>query len=228
MPGPVGSASALGPAAMPLLPFTTGAGCHFKMDGPAPAHQAEGQSSPLGVPITVASEGGGRGETHVVVMGRGWTGLRGTPAAGGSGANQTLFVQGCSRHLVWMWPRVHTGRPGQLGGHLSGHLPHFHVKGRDDITWGLGAAICSWEGIVLRATCPRTRVAGLAGAECQGEEGNQQKVLSGGWALKGRAVLGCCHHLCPCPQSRSDGPPPCQDHAAAGQRAPSPPLLAAT
>lgn len=169
-----------------------------------------------------------REKTHVVVMGRGWTGLRGTLATGGSGANQKLFVQGCSRHLVWMWPPLHTGRPGQLGGHLSGHLPHFHVKGRDDITWGLGAAICSWEGIELRATCPRTRVAGLAGAECQGEEGNQQKVLSGGWALKGRAVLGCCHHLCPCPRSRSDGPPPCQDHAPAVQQAPSPPPLAAT
>lgn len=75
------------------------------MEGPAPTYQAEGQSNPLAVPITVASEGGGGGDgekTRMIFMGRGWTGLRGTAATEGSGVSQKLFVQGCSRHLVWM------------------------------------------------------------------------------------------------------------------------------
>lgn len=229
MPGPVGSARALlGPAAMPLPPFITGAGCHFKMDGPAPTHQAEGQSSPLGVPITVASEGGGMERKPMwfswVEDGQGSEGPR--PQEG------VVPTRSClSRAAPGTW--CGCGCESTLAGQASLvdiclAISPFSCERQERHNMGAGGCHLPWEGIVLRDTCPRTGVAGLVGAECQGEEGNQQKVLSGGWALKGRAVLRFCHHLWPCPQSRSDGPPPCQDHAAAVQRAPSPPPLAAT
>lgn len=88
--------------------------------------------------------------------------------------------------------------------------------------WGWGAAICSREGIVLRATCPRTRAEGLVGAE-----GQEKEPTDSAFRRKGRPVLGCCRHLCPSPPSRpglspAQGAPLRQRQAAGVQQALSP------
>lgn len=120
-------------------------------------------AQPAECSIPVVSEDKGRGEN------RGdFHGCRRDRAQRGQGhRKERLQPEAVCPGLVWA-PGVDVSlsphcpaRP--AWGHLSGQLPRFHVKGRRDMVWGPGAAICSWEGVVLRATRPRTRAEGQGG-----------------------------------------------------------------
>lgn len=120
---------------------------------------------------------GRREKTDVGFMGGGWTGLRGIEATIGSGTGQKLFVQApgvdvASSPLCPARPAWGTSvRPS----------PPFPCERQRDLTRGLGTAICSWEGFVLGATCPRTGVGGRLGRTGEEKkETNRRRLREGG------------------------------------------------
>lgn len=96
--GQVGRCSSWSSSDVPLCLSLRGLGVTLKWKAPLPL------TRPRDSPARWVGfrRWGDREKTRAIFTGRGWTGLRGTAATGGSGVSQKLFVQGCSRHLVWM------------------------------------------------------------------------------------------------------------------------------
>lgn len=118
----------------PLCPSQWGCDDHFKMGDSALTHQGAGQSSPLSVPIPVATDDKGRGEDRCDFHGQGSQGPRPQEA-------EVLTRGGLFRAApgTWCGCGLEPTLPSQAAwGHLCGHLPHFHVKGRWGMTWGPG------------------------------------------------------------------------------------------
>lgn len=100
----------------------------------------------------------------------------GTEDAGVTGAIRGHLTSGCSSHLMWTWPGVHTAQCAWLCGQLPGCPSHFHVKGRWGRTWGLPSpGGCT----VLTAVCPPDRGCRDRPGRGQGEGGSNRRQLSG-------------------------------------------------
>ena len=189
---------------------------------PAPARRAAGPAGSMSPSLW------GRETAGVAFMDRGWTGLRGDRGTGGAPTGGCLS-RGCLSDVdVAPSPRCPDRPAWWTSVWLS--LPHFHAKGRRDVTWGPAAAICSWRRAVLRAGRPKTRVERPAGAEGQGEEGLAEGLARRAGS-EGRGCRGLRHHLWPSPptrfwaQSGSRVPLPAQGQAV--RCSPCPALLAA-
>lgn len=117
------------------------------MGGPAHTLQALDSPADWVLPSSGLSTGAGRGrdgEERVIFLDGEWTGLGGTKATGGRSADQRPCVQGPLQAPGVDVDLGPLAGPGGLGDICLAVSPHFHVKGRRDGTWGLGAAIC-WQ-----------------------------------------------------------------------------------
>ena len=126
--------------------------------------------------------------------------------------------RGCSRHLVRTWPRVPTARPAGLVDICLAVSPHFHVKGRRDVTgdWGPPSA---WG-----AHCAETWVPPEGWRVKDGREADRRHLQGEG----GSAGQGCSGTICARPSLTAwarppQGPPPRPRPGCADAGAPSNP-----